>query len=105
MEGDESPKGPRRSKRISERGPAKSYATPTKRSKKSAPKTNKGACSRATKGEKELRRPLEDEFFETTPLNGTQTEQADYYCGIRQDKEGNENMVGNEDPEKEESVL
>lgn len=33
--GAESPKGPRRSKRISEKGSAKSYATPTKRSKKS----------------------------------------------------------------------
>ena len=60
-------------------------------------------------GEKELRRALEEEFLEATPLNGSQAEQADYYCGIRQAEEGalrvGGNMARGEDPKKEESVL
>lgn len=116
-ERDETPKGLRRSKRISERGPAKSYATPPKRSKKVAT-ASKGACSRTIAGEKELRRALEEEFFKTTPLDETQAEQADYYCGIRQvnigmiaaegstaGNEGAGNFARDDDPNKDESVL
>lgn len=117
-EGEDSHKGPRRSKRISARGAAKSYATPPKRSRKVVTNASKGACSRAMEGEKELRRALDDEFLKTTPLDETQVVQADYYCGIRQVNvgmieaeasfEGNEevgNTGGEIDPDKEESVL